>query len=241
MRFLNTLTYEIISDDDPEFRADPSYATLSHRWVGPEITFQTLRPADLMNRSLETPQLNKIRGACAKARQQTPPLKWLWNDTCCIKKTNAVEEARSINSMFEWYSNATICYAYLHDVVGSAPGWQMFKSQDAKRKHHDLESEWFERRWTLQELLSPRNLDFYDREWTLMGSKTSLAIILQRVTGIDKRYLTGESKIQEASVATRMSWMAGRTTKEIEDIAYSMLGIFGITMTPQYGEGHKAL
>jgi hypothetical protein len=75
-----------------------------------------------MNRSLDTPQLNKIRGACAKARQETPPLKWVWNDTCCINKTNAVEEARSINSMFEWYSNATVWYAYLHDVVWSASG-----------------------------------------------------------------------------------------------------------------------
>lgn len=34
--------------------------------------------------------------------------------------------------------------------------------------------------------------------------------------------------------------MAGRVTKEAEDIAYSMLGFFGITITPQYGEGRIA-
>jgi len=110
----------------------------------------------------------------------------------------------------------------------------MSKSQDARRKQHDLESEWFERGWTLQELLSPRNLECYGRDWRVMGTKKELASVLQRVAGIDK---TGESKIQEANVATRMSWMAGRTTKKIEDIAYS---IFCIFMTPQYGEGKNA-
>lgn len=240
MRFLNTVTFEIISDDDLDYRADPRYAILSHRWVGAEITFQTLRPADLMDLSLDTPQLNKIRGACARATQETPALKWLWDDTCCIDKTNAVEEARSINSMFAWYANATVCYAYLHDVVWSTPGLQMFKSQDPKRKQHGLESEWFDRGWTLQELLAPRVVEFYDRDWKPMGTKNDLASVLQGVTGIGKKFLTGESKIHQASVATRMSWMAGRTTKEMEDIAYSMIGIFGITMTPQHGEGMKS-
>lgn len=240
MRFLNTSTYEITTDDDPQFRNDPRYAILSHRWVGQEITLQTLRPADLLDLNLNTPQLNKIRGACSIARQETPPIKWLWDDTCCIDKTNSVEEARSINSMFKWYRNATVCYAYLHDVTRSAPGTQMFKSQDPRRKQNDLESEWFERGWTLQELLSPRHLNFFDRGWNFMGSKKDLAGILQRVTGIDARYLTGERRIQEASIATKMSWMAGRITKEIEDIAYSMLGLLGIAMMPLYGEGTKA-
>lgn len=244
MRCLNTSTYELTNDDDPEFRADPRYAILSHRWVGPEISFQTLRPGDLIDRRLQTPQLNKIRGACAKARQEKPPLKWLWDDTCCIDKTNAVEESRSINSMFEWYSSAVVCYTYLHDVVWSGPSVtpsvQMFKRQDEAGMQSDLESEWFERGWTLQELLAPRHLEFYDREWRFMGTKKHLASILQAVTGINGKYLTGENPIQTASIANRMSWMAGRNTKEVEDIAYSMLGILGITMTPQYGEGKNA-
>lgn len=37
-----------------------------------------------------------------------------------------------------------------------------------------------------------------------------------------------------------MSWMAGRTTSYIEDIAYSMLGILGVNMPVDYGEGANA-
>ena len=37
-----------------------------------------------------------------------------------------------------------------------------------------------------------------------------------------------------------MSWMAGRTTGYIEDIAYSMLGILDVNMPAQYGEGANA-
>ncbi|KAJ3579341.1 hypothetical protein NPX13_g1226 [Xylaria arbuscula] len=41
-------------------------------------------------------------------------------------------------------------------------------------------------------------------------------------------------------IATKMSWMAGRTTTRVEDVAYSMLGIFNVYMTTQYGEGVHA-
>ncbi|KAK1479696.1 hypothetical protein CTAM01_14630 [Colletotrichum tamarilloi] len=37
-----------------------------------------------------------------------------------------------------------------------------------------------------------------------------------------------------------MSWMANRVTSREEDITYSMLGIFNVFMTPQYGEGPRA-
>ena len=72
------------------------------------------------------------------------------------------------------------------------------------------------------------------------GHKKQLADELERATGMEKKYLTIDGEFKKASVAARMSWMAGRTTQEAEDIAYSMLGIFNINMTPQYGEGIKA-
>lgn len=37
-----------------------------------------------------------------------------------------------------------------------------------------------------------------------------------------------------------MIWMAGRSTTRAEDIAYSMLGLLGVSMTIQYGEGPAA-
>jgi hypothetical protein len=34
-----------------------------------------------------------------------------------------------------------------------------------------------------------------------------------------------------------MAWMAGRQTKEEEDMAYSLIGIFAVFMEFRYGEG----
>ncbi|AEO60391.1 hypothetical protein MYCTH_2120425 [Thermothelomyces thermophilus ATCC 42464] len=45
-------------------------------------------------------------------------------------------------------------------------------------------------------------------------------------------------QVRSASVAQRMSWAAGREAKRKEDIAYCLLGIFGVTMPMiYYGEG----
>ncbi|KAL7902194.1 hypothetical protein HDV64DRAFT_80063 [Trichoderma sp. TUCIM 5745] len=41
---------------------------------------------------------------------------WAWMDTCCIDKTNTSNTEEAINSMFRWYRNAGVCYAYLADV-----------------------------------------------------------------------------------------------------------------------------
>lgn len=114
--------------------------------------------------------------------------------------------------MYEWYRSATVCYTYLHDVVWSMPCERMFKSQDAKRKQHDLESDWFERGWTLQELLTPSRLVFYHRR--LMGTKNDLVKVLQQVTGIGERYL--DQWESNSSSEHRNSELDGRILKRLK-------------------------
>ncbi|KAL8934367.1 MAG: hypothetical protein Q9216_005947 [Gyalolechia sp. 2 TL-2023] len=244
MRLINTSTYALHQSNEQEVFTSPEYAILSHRWTGSEVTFQMLSSADWRAANLHGPAMRKIRDACTKARERKQPLKWLWVDTCCINKLDPEELASSLNSMFEWYYRATVCYAYLSDVEWSPSRRQMSKTLDeAAQKDKDRpnqESVWFERGWTLQELLAPRYMEFYDRNWNFMGTKESLADFLESVTGIAKSYLTGASDFRQASVATRMSWMAGRTTTLAEDIAYGMLGLLNINMTIYYGEGPKA-
>lgn len=60
-----------------------------------------------------------------------------------------------------------------------------------------------------------------------------------QITRIDKCSLQGED-LEKASIAQRMSWAAKRKTTRIEDMAYSLLGIFGVNMPMLYGEGEKA-
>ena len=149
-----------------------------------------------------------------------------------------METARAINSMFAWYRSAALCLVYLDDVEhGAGGGRDAFRRRDRP----ELVSEWFERRWTLQELLAPgEGMEFYDRAWKRMGSKAELVRELEGVTGIEGKYLTADADLCEASVATRISWMAGRFTTEVEDVAYSMLGLFDVNMEIHYGEGVKA-
>jgi len=253
MHLLNTRTYKLSldSDFDPERATKKlgeklTYAILSHPWETkePEINFADLHPrynpSGLKGGNLEKTHPNsyrKIVGACDKAAEQGH--RWIWVDTCCIDRDSSADKARAIGSMFDWYSKAEVCYAYLRDVSWSAastPSPQMFRSQDDPTQN----SIWFKRGWTLQELLAAKVVEFYGHDWTRMGTKKSLANVIGGITGIEERYLNDSSSIHEASVATRMSWMAGRRTTELEDIAYSMFGIFGVNMPLVYGEGRMA-
>ena len=59
------------------------------------------------------------------------------------------------------------------------------------------------------------------------------------VTKIDLYALMG-GDLSRLSVARRMSWVTNRQTTRVEDMAYCLLGIFGIHMPLLYGEGAKS-
>ena len=58
------------------------------------------------------------------------------------------------------------------------------------------------------------------------------------MTGISIDALRGR-KLNQISVEERMSWAAGRTTTLKEDKVYCLLGIFGVFLSPIYGEGEE--
>ncbi|KAI8945356.1 hypothetical protein F4801DRAFT_584492 [Xylaria longipes] len=57
---------------------------------------------------------------------------------------------------------------------------------------------------------------------------------------MDVDYLTGTKDFSSACITVKMSLMAGRTTTRVEDIAYSMFGIFGVDMNIRYHDGTMA-
>ncbi|KAK0670328.1 heterokaryon incompatibility protein-domain-containing protein [Cercophora samala] len=226
MRLINVVTLQV----EEYFGTDiPEYAILSHTWDATEATFQqwTKRMARL--RKFKVPGYAKVYGACKLARQDG--LRYLWIDTVCIDKSSSAELSEAINSMFAWYENAKVCYVYLSDV--------RIPSNDSNVDVLSLfrRSRWWSRGWTLQELLAPTNIIFYTREWVQMGTKYALAILIQEITGIDEGYLRGTRRISICSIAQRMSWASKRVTTREEDLAYSLLGLFGINMPLLYGEG----
>lgn len=67
----------------------------------------------------------------------------------------------------------------------------------------------------------------------------TLWAITQR-TGIPHEVLAESKKLRSFSVAQRMSWASGRKVTRTEDMAYCLLGLFGINMPLLYGEGKRA-
>ena len=102
-----------------------------------------------------------------------------------------------------------------------------------------FKSRWFTRGWTLQELLAPTRLQFFDRDWKSFGTKFDLIDNISTITKIDLYALTG-GDLSRLSVARRMSRVGNRQTTRLEDMAYCLLGIFGINMPLLYGEDAKA-
>jgi len=150
------------------------------------------------------------------------------HQTCCIDKDSATELGTALNTMYQWYADSKLCIAYLQDVSDEEQGKPFEKS------------EWFRRGWTLQELIAPQKMDFYDRDWRRIGSKANLVEKLYRSTGIEPSVLTGEKSPSQYSIAQRMSGAAGRITERIEDRAYSLLGLFNVSMPMVYGQREQA-
>lgn len=220
-----------IFDSSPDPNADPNvekheYAILSHRWGSDEVTFQELTDhyAFWKYYYYNKEGYDKVWKFAEVARSYG--IKWIWCDTCCIDKTNAAELTEAINSMFKWYRDSKFCFAYLADWDHTLP--------------HFTTSVWFERCWTLQELIAPRKVIFYDAAWNIRGNKLDLADQISHRTRIDPSVLRGEYALDKFSIAQRMSWSAGRRAAKPEDEAYCLLGIFDVSMPMLYGEGRKA-
>ena len=148
-------------------------------------------------------------------------LNYIWLDTCCIDRINGTEVlGEAINAMYSWYHQSEVCYAYLHDV-----------SDPSKF----IESNWFQRGWTLQELIAPRHLKFFTKDWTLIGTREEFIDCIAERTGIRHEVLRPSRIPPEVSVSEKMVWAAHRETTKMEDRAYSMLGILGVSMAPVYG------
>jgi hypothetical protein len=209
----------------------PPYAILSHTWGldREEVTFKELEERTGQHKS----GYRKLT-FCGK-QAANDGLQYFWVDTCCIDKSSSAELSEAITCMFQWYAKAAKCYAYLSDVSVSGSTGAALPSKRTWERHF-RNSRWFTRGWTLQELLAPVSVDFFSVEGQRLGSRTSLLPEIHDVTGIPGQALQG-IPLHRFSIEQRLLWMRGRKTKRGEDMAYSLLGMFGVFMPSMYGEG----
>lgn len=198
----------------------PKYAILSHTWEDEEVLFEHMGDSARKARK----GWRKIQMTLQLA--QRAGLEYVWVDTCCIDKRSSAELSEAINSMYRWYGRSEICYAFLSDHSVDKP--------------LGASCRWFTRGWTLQELIAPSNVVFFDQAWNMIGNKIQLSNKLSKITGINPSILRHEQSLASIAVAQKMSWAALRQTTRPEDEAYCLLGIFNVNMPLLYGEEEKA-
>ncbi|KAF2195612.1 HET-domain-containing protein [Zopfia rhizophila CBS 207.26] len=76
--------------------------------------------------------------------------------------------------------------------------------------------------------------------WMEIGTKEALSNRIAEISGIHAQILASPFDLSLATIAQKMSWAAGRKTTRDEDIAYCLMGLFGVNMPMLYGEGAKA-
>ncbi|KAH0832979.1 hypothetical protein J3R83DRAFT_11957 [Lanmaoa asiatica] len=243
---------EVVAPFTEHIRAMISFAIFSHRWGNGEPLFHELPSKRLQvsrRPALSGPGYQKLLKFCEKARTDYG-CEYVWADTCCINKESSTELEEAILSMGVWYSEAGICIVHL----GNSSTLEDFMSEP-----------WFTRGWTLQELLLPRKIRFYGKDWSPIcpvvvegrreertGKDTrddqrvndkdneSVVAAITKVTGIPeadiRNYVPSCTRVSE-----KMRWASQRTTSRIEDMAYSLLGLFDVTMPIAYGEGARAV
>ncbi|KAF9243202.1 heterokaryon incompatibility protein-domain-containing protein, partial [Melanogaster broomeanus] len=206
------------------------YAMFSHRW---DAAGEPNNRDVTTGKQRNTAGFKKLTNFCKTAKSLG--YKLAWSDTCCIDKSNTAELSEAIHAMFKWYSHSYLCIIHLAE----------------SSSYSDFDHEpWFTRGWTLQELLAPRRVKFYTKKWEPLTTHATindkedkyLLSALSTVTGIPETAIAADNSkgIKRRSVWEIMSWASKRKTTRVEDIAYSLIGLFGVNLTITYGEGEKA-
>jgi len=135
-------------------------------------------------------------------------------------EASSAELSEAINSMYRWYENAQVCYAYLHGVPDP---WLPTARDHERYPNSNGWPEWFSRGWTLQELLAPSNVQFLNKNWKSIGGKETLAPTLVGITGIPEHIhiLIHGLHGNRPYIAQIMPWAAHRTTTRVEDSLFA--------------------
>ena len=210
------------------------YVMLSHRWDYNEPLFQMVENISIYKLAT-SPANNKLQMFCKLV--QSFGFQWAWSDTCCVDKTNHVVLQESLVAMFTWYCGASLTIVYLCGI------------QSQSQKIGDLwKSVWNTRGWTFQEYVASKVIQFYTEDWQpylgldRFNHKESPAIIseMENATGVSAQELVslrpGLDRVRE-----KLYLASTRQTTLVEDIAYSLFGIFNVGITVMYGEGNRAV
>ena len=210
------------------------YVMLSHKWENGEPLFRKVEHLTVYELEV-SPTNMKLQSFCTLVRSLG--FQWAWSDTCCIDKGDNVVLQESLVAMFTWYRDSSLTLVYLRDVPSESPEPGGLRG-----------SIWNTRVWTYQEYLAAKRVQFYTGDWkpylglTLENHKESPIVIseMEQASHVSAEQAAtlqpGLDRVRE-----KLHLASRRQTMHVEDIAYSLLGIFNVAMPVIYGEGTRAV
>lgn len=174
------------------------------------------------------------QSACTAAHRLG--LEWVWLQSLCVDYSSSAEISECVNSLFGVFRDSAVCLVYLEDVLFEAR--EPVASEIAGKLLRT--SRWLQRIWTLPELIASKEVLFFDRNWRQIGTKQLLLHEISAATRIDRLVLEDSEYLSDFSVARKMSWASACSYDRVEDLAYALIGLFGISMMVMYGEGPRA-
>ncbi|KAN0087892.1 hypothetical protein V8E55_006513, partial [Tylopilus felleus] len=209
------------------------YGMFSHKWEDNEpLLGQVIRM--VVYELEESPTHDKLKMFCKIVLGAG--LQWAWSDTCCINNPDHFVPEEALVAMFRWYQGSALTVVFLFDVLSPS------------RRGNLMRSIWNTQAWTLQAYHASKVVRFYAKDWTpymnldIPNHKESLEIISEmgEATGVSAQALMalrpGLDDIRE-----KLSLASTQRTTFVEDAAYSLLGIFSMSLPVVYGEGDLVL
>ena len=209
------------------------YGMFSHKWEDDEpLLEQVIR---MVVYELEaSPTHDKLKMFCKIV--QDAGLQWAWSDTCCINKADDFVLEEALVAMFKWYQESALTIVFLFDVLSPSRCGDLMRSI------------WNTQAWTLQAYHASKVVRFYTKDWKLYmnldipNHKESPEIIseMEEAMGISPQALMGLRPGLDG-IREKLCLASTRRATPVEDAAYSLLGIFSMSLPVVYGEGDLAL
>lgn len=224
MRLLNTQSMELHDSTSPP----PPYSVFSYARVKGDLVYEDFKSPGILPRKAG---FHRLREACSRACDRGS--NWLWADAVCIDRRSSAALSEFFDSMVRIYRGCTFSLIHLDDLVPD----QCVNEGMGKRL---AECAWMRSLWVLPQLILPKLSFFYDRDWTEIGTKVSLARQLSYATSIDESILSNSGTLWKHCIAQRISRAFKLNASRIENRPFSLLGIMGVNVAVVYGEGRWA-
>ncbi|USP79667.1 ankyrin repeat-containing domain protein [Curvularia clavata] len=219
----------------------PPYAVVSYASENGDVAYNDLkRLRPRLRRNIGAIKGNgweKIHFCAQQAKDHG--LNYFWIESCCVNRAHSSEVKQTIDATFELLKNAQTCYVLLSDVHS--------RSLEGEGESAFKKSTWFTHCYTFLDLVVPSSVEFFSRDGTRLGDRTSLLNVIQEAMGCASKTLSvtdlsllNNLPLSDPQVVLPLSQRRRAICKRSS--VYCLLGMFGCsTLTASAEDKARAL